>query len=89
MRWAERVSIVHNLQSLTTARLNALDAALAVYLIEAQAGQLPETLPDGLPGDPFSGEDFEYQVTDEGFSLRCRVSTPERPISHFDFKIAE
>jgi len=89
MRWAERVSVVHNLQSLTTARLNALDAALAVYLIEAQAGQLPETFPDGLPGDPFSGEDFEYQVTDEGFSLRCRVSPPGRPISYFDFKIAE
>jgi len=87
MRWAERVSVLYRLQTLTTARLSALEAALAVYRIEAQAGQLPETLPGGLPADPFSGENFEYQVTDEGFSLRCRVLPPEGPI-HFDFKMA-
>jgi len=71
------------------ARVNAVKAALDVYLIKAQTGQLPPSLPNGLPSDPYSGEDFEYEITPEGFSLRCRVSVPEYSGGprKFDFKI--
>jgi hypothetical protein len=52
------------------ARFNALKAAVEVYLLKARTGQLPKTLPDGLPKDPLSRQDFEYKVTGEGFTLR-------------------
>jgi len=55
------------------ARVRAVQAAIAVYLIKAKTGQLPQTLPADLPKDPYSGNDFEYQVTERGFILRCRA----------------
>jgi hypothetical protein len=54
------------------AHINALKNAVEIYLIKSRTGQLPEKLPDGLPKDPFSGEAFEYKITDEGFALRCK-----------------
>lgn len=48
---------------------NATRAAIEIYLVKAETGQLPETLPADLPKDPFSGQDFGYIVTDDGFSL--------------------
>jgi len=51
---------------------NAIKTAIEIYLIKAKTGKLPDTLSAGLPGDLFSGKDFEYQVTDEGFILRCQ-----------------
>lgn len=58
------------------ARVHAVRAAIAVYLIKARTGQLPQTLPTGLPKDPYSDKDFEYQVTERGFILRCRGVFP-------------
>lgn len=55
------------------AELNALKAAIEIYLIRAQKGNLPDSLLGGLPKDPFSGKDFEYETTDDGFILRCRA----------------
>lgn len=52
---------------------NALKTALEIHLILAQTGQLPEALPAYCPKDPYSGRDFEYEVTDTGFVLRCRA----------------
>ena len=51
---------------------NAIRTAVEIYMIKAKTGKLPEALPAGLPGDLFSGKDFEYQITDEGFILRCQ-----------------
>jgi len=51
---------------------NAIRAAVEICIIEAETGRLPETLPAGLPKDLFSGEDFEYEKTSDGFVLRCR-----------------
>ena len=48
---------------------NATRVAIEMYLIKAETGQLPDTLPTNLPKDPFSGQDFGYNVTDEGFSI--------------------
>lgn len=53
------------------ARINGTKAAVEVYLVLAKTGKLPEKLPEHLPKDPFTGRDFGYEVTDEGFVLRC------------------
>ena len=54
------------------AYINGVKAAVEVYLVVAKTGQLPETLPEGLPKDPSSGQDFVYEITDDGFALRCQ-----------------
>jgi len=50
---------------------NAVKAAIEILLSRARTGQLPDALPSGLPKDAFSGRDFEYAKTNEGFTLRC------------------
>ncbi|MBW7992310.1 MAG: hypothetical protein FVQ84_20170 [Planctomycetes bacterium] len=55
-----------------TAHVNGIKAAVEVYLALAKTGQLPKKLPDHLPKDPFTGRDFVYEITDEGFALRCQ-----------------
>jgi hypothetical protein len=54
------------------ALVNGTKAAVEVYLVLAKTGRLPEKLPDYLPKDPFTGRDFGYEITDEGFAIRCR-----------------
>lgn len=51
---------------------NATKAAVDICLQRAQTGRLPEVLPEGLPKDPYSGQDFQYERTSTGFVLRCR-----------------
>ena len=51
---------------------NAIKAAIEIYIIKAETGKLPDALPAGLPGDLFSGKDFAYEKTKDGFILRCR-----------------
>jgi hypothetical protein len=60
---------------------------------------LPETLPDYLPKDPFSGQDFEYEITEKGFVLRCRAKdilasqlvwppgTPQDVVHEYEFEL--
>ena len=57
---------------------NAVRAAIEVYIQKAQTGQLPETLPAGLPKDLFSGKDFKYEKTKDGFILSCRGKDLEK-----------
>jgi hypothetical protein len=54
------------------ANINGVKAAVEVYLVVAKTGRLPESLPDYLPKDPSTGQDFVYEITDEGFALRCQ-----------------
>jgi hypothetical protein len=61
---------LYPVRAVHVARFNALKAAVEIYLLRATTGQLPTTLPDGLPKDPLSRQDFEYKVTEEGFTLR-------------------
>ncbi len=51
---------------------NAIRTAVAVYLIKAETGKLPDTLPDSLPKDLFSDKPFLYEKTADGFVLRCQ-----------------
>ncbi len=69
---------------------NAIMAAIEIYMIKAKTGKLPDTLPAGLPGDLFSGEDFEYEVTDEGFILRCRGKDfTNDEVYDYEFKVKQ
>jgi hypothetical protein len=51
---------------------NAMLNALDVYAIFQKTGKLPEKLVENSYPDCFSGKPFEYLVTKEGFTLRCR-----------------
>ena len=33
--------------------------------------RVPFMPPDGVPKDPFSGKDFQYETTKDGFLFRC------------------
>ncbi len=66
------ISRVYTLKIKAETQANAVKAGVEICLARAKSGRLPETLPEGLPKDAFSGEDFEYQLTGDGFVLRCR-----------------
>lgn len=63
---------IYTLKTKVEAHDNAVKAAVEICLARAKSGRLPKALPEGLPKDAFSGEDFEYKRTDDGFVLRCR-----------------
>ena len=63
---------IYGLQIRYRAEFNSLKAAIEIHLERAEAGRLPDSLPTGLTKDPFSGEDFEYEITENGFMLRCK-----------------
>ncbi len=64
---------LYSVQVLYDARLAAFSVALELYLGKAKTGRLPSQLPPGLPKDAYSGEDFIYTITEDGFTLRSRV----------------
>ena len=63
-----------------------LKAAVELYLIMAKTGQLPEELPDDLPRDPYTGQNFLYKKNEDGFSLGCRSDVFKRGKERFIFK---
>jgi len=66
---------------------NALKTALELYIIKAQTGKFPDNLPPGSPKDLFSGQDFEYEKTTDGFILRCQVKDVDSDEIHeYEFK---
>jgi len=70
------------------AQSNTLRAAIAVYRSHAKTGGLPETLSADLAHDPFSGEPFAYEKTDEGFVLRCQGKDLRRNEAYeFEYKV--
>jgi hypothetical protein len=78
----------YRIQFTTTSHFRAYQVAIEVYLVKARTGQLPEELPEGLPKDPYSGEDFEYEITDDGFTLRCREKDFEyKNVHEYEFKV--
>lgn len=67
---------------------NATRTAVDVYIIKAKTGELPNGLPPDSPKDPFSGRDFEYEKTKDGFILRCQAEDLEKDeIYQYEFKI--
>ncbi|MBN2590914.1 MAG: hypothetical protein JXA96_13700 [Sedimentisphaerales bacterium] len=55
-----------------TTHFNAIQTALNLYINRTETGKLPDKLPEGMPKDMFSGEDFIYEKTDDGFVLKCQ-----------------
>ena len=67
---------------------NAIKVALDIYVVKAKTGQLPDKLPAGLPKDLFSGKDFKYEKTTDGFVLRCRGKDLEKDETYkYEFKV--
>jgi len=67
---------------------NVIRAAIEIYLIKARTGKLPDALPDGLPGDLFSGKDFKYEKTVNGFILHCQGKDLSKDkIYKYEFKV--
>jgi len=67
---------------------NAVRAAIEIYIQKAQTGQLPDKLPEGLPKDLFSGKDFRYEKTANGFTLGCRGKDLEKnEIYSYEFQV--
>jgi GrpB-like predicted nucleotidyltransferase (UPF0157 family) len=70
--------------------LNAVLAAIDIYLIKAKSGKLPDELPAGLPKDMFSGKDFLYEKTDAGFTLTGQGKDLDKDIvQKYEFKVAK
>ncbi len=72
MACADQVPELYNVHVRHTTHLNALMVAVEIYLVRAKTGKLPDKLPDYLPKDLYAGRDFGYEITDEGFALRCQ-----------------
>jgi len=67
---------------------NAIKTAIEIYIIKAKTGKLPDELPAGLPKDLFSGKDFEYEKTDDGFILRCQGKDLNKNKTYeYEFKV--
>jgi hypothetical protein len=63
---------IYTLSTRLGSHSNAIKAAIEIYIIKAKTGKLPDALPAGMPGDLFSGKDFAYEKTKDGFVLRCQ-----------------
>jgi hypothetical protein len=67
---------------------NAITTAIEILLDRAKTGRLADTLPAGLPKDAFSGKDFEYEKTKDGFILRCRGKDLDKDeFYQYEFKV--
>ncbi len=82
------LSKLYGLMIKATTHANAVRAAVELYIAKGKTGRLPETLPAGLPKDLFSGKDFEYVKTAEGFVLRCQAKDIDKDKVHeYEFKV--
>lgn len=85
---AERVLDLYDNEVLYKSFESAIKVAAKVYYLRAAGGRLPPALPDGLAKDPYSGQDFKYEITDDGFLLRCRSKDlGDGKIHQFAFKV--
>ena len=80
---------IYTLRVRSEAYANATTAGVDICLRKAESGKLPAALPAGLPKDPFSGRDFEYELTDGGFVLRCRAkeNSGEDKVNEYAFTV--
>ncbi len=67
---------------------NALKTALHLYVLKTKLGRLPDALPEGMPKDLFSGKNFEYERTKDGFILRSQgKDLAKNKIYEYEFKV--
>jgi hypothetical protein len=78
---------MYEIQVRYQAHFNIMKSAIEIYIVKAKTGKLPEKLPEFLPKDPLSGQDFIYEITSEGFSLKTPVDINTRNSIHSEFKV--
>lgn len=84
------VARIVTLKTRAEAHANALKAGIEILLDHARKGRLGDTLPAELPKDAFSGKDFEYEKTKDGFILRCRGKDLDKDeINQYEFKLSK
>ncbi|MHC4636327.1 MAG: hypothetical protein ACYTBP_05835 [Planctomycetota bacterium] len=66
---APSIKKAHHYQVQRNTFYNGVRAAVEIYMIKVKTGKLPDLLPAGLPIDEFSGNDFGYRKTTDGFVL--------------------
>ena len=67
---------------------DAMLTALDVYILAAKNGKLPTELPQSSYIDHFSGKPFIYEITDDGFTLRCQQEDLDKKEVHeFHYKL--
>ncbi len=80
---------VYSMQMRDQGRVNAHLAALEILAVTAETGQLPPALPTGLPKDIYSGKDFLYGKTSQGFVLTANAKDLDKDIvQKYEFKVA-
>jgi hypothetical protein len=84
------VSRIRTAETKARTFFNAVKAAIDIYIARAKTGRLPNALPAGLPKDLFSGKDFEYEKTKDGFVLRCQDKDLDKDeIYQYEFKVSK
>lgn len=68
------------------AYFNIMKSSIEIYLVKAQTGKLPEKLPEYLPKDPLNGQDFIYEISNKGFTLKSSVDMNTRNNIYLEFK---
>lgn len=58
--------------------LNALKTGLEIMIAKAETRKLPEKLPADTPKDLYTGKEIVYEITDDGFILRCQGPDTKR-----------
>lgn len=64
------VELYHRLLVRNAVYDNLAAAAIETCLAKTKTGHLPQALPSALPKDLYTGKDFEYERTENGFALR-------------------
>lgn len=85
--WSKTLDNLFERQVKYIAQLYSIRAAVELYLIMAKTGQLPHELPDDVPKDPYTGGDFLYEITDDGFELSCQSDIFKRGKERFTFDL--
>lgn len=86
---AEAIPDLYYSYTAQTALYNVYKAAVETYLIRARTGRLPAVVPDGLPKDPFTGKNFEYTATEEGFEFTHMARDNKQGVKEYRFKVRE
>ena len=85
---AAQILKFYNLAVELTADINTLGTAIEIYQRKCKDGQLPTVLPEDVPKDPFTGRDFAYEITEDGFELLLPDDNiPEQRHRAYEFKV--
>jgi hypothetical protein len=85
--FGKSITSMFKIQIRLMSMINSTKAAVELYIILAKTGQLPAKLPDYLPKDPYTNQNFIYEITDDGFVLSCNSDEFKRGRERFTFKV--